>query len=109
MGSVKEIVEVVEGHTNESDSMIERLREYMAEALNSNLDVMKGPLNTTMDDQNKKLNKRDDALKFMIITLKKETKAMISRIEELDVCRVVVGKGILASIPKQRIDTRCCM
>lgn len=59
-----------------------------------------------MDDQTKKLTKKNIALEAMVVALKEETKAIISKIEELEgegiECRVVVGKWMLASILKQR-------
>ncbi|MBA0610759.1 hypothetical protein Godav_011554 [Gossypium davidsonii] len=89
MGGVKETLEVVKGRTDELDSM-------------------KEVFNVTMDDQTEKLTKRNDALNVMIMTLKKDTKAMMSTIEELKrelvVCRFVVGKGMLALASKQRIE-----
>lgn len=77
----------------------------MVETPNSNLYGMKGVFNVTMDDQTEKLTKRNDAIKVMIMNLKKDTEAMMLTIKELKrelvVCRVVVGKGMLALASKQ--------
>ncbi|KAH1030858.1 hypothetical protein J1N35_043032 [Gossypium stocksii] len=56
MYGVNETLKVVEGRTDELNSMRVQLRDYMAEALGANLDVLKEALNTTMVDQTEKFN-----------------------------------------------------
>ncbi|MBA0754331.1 hypothetical protein Gogos_021098 [Gossypium gossypioides] len=70
---------------------------------------MRETLNATMDDQTEKLTKKNDPLEAMVVVLEEETQTTMSKIEEFEgqliMCGVVVGKGMLASIPKQcKID-----
>ncbi|KAK5845384.1 hypothetical protein PVK06_001560 [Gossypium arboreum] len=104
IGGVKETFKVVEGRIEELDLMRVQLRDYVVEAFNANWDVMKEALNASIDDQTEKLTKKNNALKAMVVALKEKTKAMMEKIKELEgelvVCRVAMGKMMLASVLK---------
>ncbi|MFQ6667111.1 hypothetical protein Gotur_033235, partial [Gossypium turneri] len=95
MRDVRKTIKVVEGHTAKLDSMEKQLREFVLESLSSNVEAMRGVLNSTAD----KLTVRDNALKAIVMALKEETKtttrALSTRIKELKgelvVSRAVVG------------------
>ncbi|MBA0694791.1 hypothetical protein Goari_005063 [Gossypium aridum] len=96
MGEVEETLEVVEGHIDELDQMKKQFKEYMTEALNSNMDALQALFNTIVG----KLAKKNDALEAGMIAIKEENKAIMmtlnTKIEELKVellvCKMVVGK-----------------
>ncbi|MFQ6624823.1 hypothetical protein Gotur_003680 [Gossypium turneri] len=98
---MRETLEVVEGRTDELDSMKEQLKDFMFEPLDSNVEKMQWVLNSTVGE----LAERNDALEAMVIALKEETittmRALNTRIKELDgelvVCRAVVGKEVLGA------------
>ncbi|KAH1115365.1 hypothetical protein J1N35_008743 [Gossypium stocksii] len=92
---------MVEGRTDELDSMKEQLKDFVLEPLDSNVEKMQEVLNSTMG----KLTERNDALEAMMIALKEEIMAMMKalnkRIKELDeeliMCRAIVGKEVLGA------------
>ncbi|KAK5819633.1 hypothetical protein PVK06_024650 [Gossypium arboreum] len=72
MGGVKETLEVIEGCTDELDSMREQLKDYVVKAISSNQDAMRETLNVAMDDQTENLTKKNDSLKTMVSALKEQ-------------------------------------
>ncbi|MBA0828444.1 hypothetical protein Goarm_013119 [Gossypium armourianum] len=100
---VRETLDVVEGRTDELDLMKKKLRDYVIEALSANWDVMIEAPNATKGGQTEK----NDALEATVMALKEKNEAIMEKIKdlkgELAMCRVIAGKKMLASVPKQLI------
>ncbi|KAK5772302.1 hypothetical protein PVK06_048586 [Gossypium arboreum] len=95
--NVREIIEVVEGHTIELDSMEEQLREFVLKFLNSNVEAIQRVFNSIVD----KLIVRDDVLEAMIMALKEQIDELK---RELVICKVALGNGMLAIVFKHNMD-----
>ncbi|KAH1073550.1 hypothetical protein J1N35_025878 [Gossypium stocksii] len=68
VGGMREKLKVVEGCTNELDSIKKQPRDLVLESLDSNVEKMQRLLNSTTG----KLTKRNDAFEAMVIVLKEE-------------------------------------
>ncbi|MBA0664121.1 hypothetical protein Goklo_004170 [Gossypium klotzschianum] len=91
---VSKTLAVVGRCTTEIDSMKKKLKEFVVEALSSNLDAMKGVFNTVVNN----LIEKNDALEAMVTTWKEK---IVELKGELTVYKVALGNRILASAPKQ--------
>ncbi|MBA0769728.1 hypothetical protein Gotri_018430 [Gossypium trilobum] len=78
---IRETLEVVEGFTNELDSMKEKLMDFVLDSL---------------DSTKEKLTGRDDALKAMVIALKEEITELNG---EFTIYKVALSSRMLASSP----------
>ncbi|MBA0753849.1 hypothetical protein Gogos_020557 [Gossypium gossypioides] len=91
----REMISALEGRMTISRNLW--LKEFVVEALNSNVEVMQGVLSSTMD----KLTTMDDVLKAVVLTLKGQIAELKG---ELTIYRVVLGNRVLAIILKTKVD-----
>ncbi|MBA0650731.1 hypothetical protein Goklo_018117 [Gossypium klotzschianum] len=68
VGNMKKTLELVEGRTDEFDTIKEQLREFVLDSLGANVEKMNGLVNFTAE----KLAEMDDTLEDIVLDMKKE-------------------------------------
>ncbi|KAK5838415.1 hypothetical protein PVK06_007144 [Gossypium arboreum] len=95
IGDIKKTLELVEGHTDEFDSMEEKIREFMLDSLGANAEKMNGLVYSTTE----KLAERDNTLEDMVLAMKKEIEELK---REFRIYKASLSNGMLTSRPKQQ-------